>query len=75
MPRRGPKNDEVVGRRWALLLMALVLAGLALAAWMTRLDRLHRDELDSFSKSTQPLPTPAAKSDQDEEMDPDKDEK
>ncbi|MBS0657100.1 MAG: hypothetical protein JSR82_02490 [Verrucomicrobia bacterium] len=69
------KADEVVGARWALLLMAFLLAGLALAAWLTGVDRGRRSELDTFVKSTQPLPTPAPRSESDEEMDPDRDEK
>jgi len=75
MARRSVKTDEVVGARWALLVMAFLLAGLALAAWLTRVDRAQRAQLDSYVKSTQPLPTPAPRAESDEEMDPDREDK
>ena len=75
MARRSLKSDEIHGIRWALLLMAFLLAGLAFAGWMTSQDRARRSELDTFVKSTQPLPTPAPRIEQDEEMDPDQETK
>lgn len=75
MARRSLKPDEVRGAGWALALMAFLLAALALAAWLTRMDKANRSELDSFVKSSQPLPTPVPRPQEDEEMDPDKDEK
>ena len=73
-PRR--PAAPLLGARFAAGLGAFLLFALGLLNWLVRADHAHARAsrpLDTFEKSTAPLPTPPPVKEDEDEWDPDKD--